>query len=127
MSQLICVIEDNVPIRKLFCTLLKKSGFETADFGDGTGGLNWLKQNKPDLLIVDILLPDMNGSDIMQTVRELDYGKELPIIAATGFAQANDKEKYLEMGFDSYIAKPINTATFVQDIKIVIEDKKSGN
>lgn len=54
MSQLICVIEDNVPIRKLFCTLLKKVS-ETADFGDGTGGLNWLKQNKPDLLIVDIL------------------------------------------------------------------------
>lgn len=69
----------------------------------------------------------MNGSDIMQTVRELDYGKELAIIAATGFAQANDKEKYLEMDFDSYIAKPINTATFVQDIKNVIEDKKSAN
>jgi DNA-binding response OmpR family regulator len=127
MSQLICIIEDNVPIRKLFCTLLKKNGFDTADFGDGTSGLNWSRQNKPDLLIVDILLPDMNGSDIMQTVRELDYGNSLPIIAATGFAQANDKEKYLEMGFDSYIAKPINTATFVTDIKTVIEDKKSGN
>ncbi len=124
MALLICIIEDNVPIRKLFCTLLKKNGIDTADFGDGTSGLNWLNQNTPDLLVVDILLPDMNGSEIMQSVRNTEAGKTMPIIAATGFAQANDREKYLEMGFDSYISKPINTSTFVQDIKLVIEEKK---
>lgn len=123
MANIICVVEDNVPIRKLFVTLLKKNGYECTDFGEGQSAMDWLKDNKPDLLICDILLPDMNGTDIMKFVRELPYGKEITIIAATGFAQANDRDKFLEQGFDGYISKPINTATFVQEIKDVMQAK----
>jgi len=124
MSFPICVIEDNNPIRRLFCTLLKKNGLETVDFSNGTDAIEWLKNNQPELMIIDILLPDMNGSDILQFARALPWGNEVPMVAATGFAQPNDKEKFIEMGFDSYIPKPINIAEFVGDIKAIIESKQ---
>ncbi len=126
MENTICVVEDNLPIRKLFCTLLKKSGYEVSDFGDGKTALEWLKNNRPILLLCDILLPDMNGGEIMKFVRELPYGKEVPIVAATGFAQLSDREKFLEMGFDGYISKPINTAIFVQEIVDLMNAKKDS-
>ncbi len=124
MSLPICIIEDNNPIRRLFCTLLKKNGFETIDFSNGTDAIEWLKSNQPVAMIIDILLPDMNGSDILNFARALPWGGNVPMVAATGFAQPNDKERFIEMGFDSYIPKPINISEFVDDIKVIIETKK---
>lgn len=120
----VCIIEDNIPIRKLFTTLLKKAGFQTVDFPNGTSGVEWVKQNKCLAMIVDILLPDLSGSDILKIVRELPEGDKIPVIAVTGFAQVNDKEKYIEMGFDFYIAKPVDTDTFASDIEAVISAKQ---
>ncbi len=119
----VCVIEDNAPIRKLFCVLLRKSGYETVDFGDGTSACEWLKENKALAVITDILLPDINGSDVLEVIRKLDGGGDVCVIAVTGFAQASDKEKYISMGFDSYISKPVNTGTFVSEVEAVIEGK----
>lgn len=125
MDNTICIIEDNTPIRKLFSTLLKRDGFQVVDFGDGATALAWLNDNMPNVMLCDILLPDMNGSDILSFVRQKTGGDKIPIIAATGFAKINDREKYLDMGFDGYISKPINTATFVQEVKDYIEAKRS--
>jgi len=122
----ICVIEDNTPIRKLFCTILKKSGYETAEFSDGFSAVEWLKENQCMGMIMDILLPDLNGTELISMVRDMPNGKEIPIIAVTGFAQTNDRERFMELGFDSYIAKPVNTATFVAEMKKIF-DAKSGN
>lgn len=119
----ICVVEDNLPIRKLYCTLLKKYGFQTVDFPDGKQTIDWLKNNEPDCLLVDILLPDMNGTDILHFIRTKKGGDRIPIIAATGFAHTNDRQKFLDMGFDSYISKPINIANFANDIEEVIRKK----
>lgn len=122
----ICVIEDNTPIRKLFCTLLKKAGFNTVDFADGTNAVNWLRsRNNPHAVIVDILLPDINGTEILKIIRELQDGNAITVIAATGFAHAQDREKFLEMGFDGYIPKPVNISSFVDDIKAIIELKNN--
>jgi len=119
----ICVVEDNIPIRKLYCTLLKKHNFQTVDFSDGKQTIDWLKNNTPDCVLVDILLPDMNGTDILHFIRKKAGGELIPIIAATGFAHSNDRQKFLDMGFDSYISKPINTASFADDIEEVIRKK----
>lgn len=121
----ICVIEDNTPIRKLFCTILSKSGFATVDFSDGFSAVEWLKENACTGMIMDILLPDLNGTELISMVRDMPNGKNVPIIAVTGFAQANDKERFMELGFDSYIAKPVNTATFVNEVKKVFESKNA--
>ncbi len=120
----ICVIEDNKAIRKLFCTLLKKSGYETVDFEFADPAIEWIQTNKPQAMIIDILLPGKkNGTDVLDALRNLPDGNKVAAIAVTGFAQGNDREKFIEMGFDSYIAKPINTASFVNEIRQVIASK----
>lgn len=112
----VCVIEDNLPIRKLFSTLLKKSGHEIHEFADGRTALEFVESTKPDGILMDILLPDTNGTDLLKKMRNIPNGQGIPIIAVTGFAQHNDKEKYLQAGFDGYIAKPINTQSFVDEV-----------
>lgn len=119
----VCVIEDNKPIRKLFCTLLKKSGFETVDFGDGNSAMDWLKDNVPYGVLVDILLPDLNGGEILEFIRSKEEGDKIPVIAATGFAQSNDRDKFIRQGFDGYIPKPINTGSFVSEVKEIFDSK----
>lgn len=120
-KKLILIIEDNKPIRKLFSTLLKKSGYETADFDNANDTLEWLKNNSPKLIIMDILLPDMNGTELIHEVKKIDHIKDVPVVAVTGFATGNDREKYLNEGFDHYLSKPINTTTFVDEIKSIIK------
>lgn len=118
----ICVVEDNHPIRKLICTVLKKSGYETIDFAEGIPARDWLEKNKPDLIILDILLPDYNGEELQREIRSsMPWGKDIPIIAVTGFAKMNDRNKYISAGFDEYIAKPINTATFTDQVKSLLK------
>jgi DNA-binding response OmpR family regulator len=123
--EIICIIEDNKPIRKLFSTLLKKANFETIEFSDGKSALEWISNNNmPSAFILDILLPDQSGTDILNVIRQKPNGVSTPIIAVTGFATSNDRQKYLDLGFDHYIAKPINTASFVEEVKGIINSKK---
>ncbi len=120
----ICIIEDNKPIRKLFSTLLKKANYETIEFADGQSVIEWLgNNNMPSAFILDILLPDQSGIDILNIIRQKPNGVSIPIIAVTGFATANDRQKYIDLGFDYYISKPINTGTFVDEIKQAIQSK----
>lgn len=123
-SQTICIIEDSKPIRRLFCTILEKSGFSTVDFEDAKTSIEWIKNNQADLIILDILLPDMNGTELLNQIRKVEGYASVPVIAITGFATANDKDKYLAQGFDAYMPKPVNTATFVQDVKAILNSTK---
>ena len=122
-KNLICLIEDNNAIRKLIATILKKDGFEIQDFANGKSAIEWLKNNEASCVIIDILLPDINGTEILPVVRAIDAYKDTPLVALTGFAQSSDKNKYLEMGFDDYFSKPINTANFGAEVKRIISSK----
>lgn len=113
----ICIIEDNLPISKLFSILMQKAGFDTVQFQDGKSALEWMRENEPVGVILDILLPDMNGGDLLNILKEDDKLGKIPVIAVTGFAYPNDEDKFMSMGFQGYFAKPINTATFADDIK----------
>lgn len=116
----ICVIEDNSSIRKLFCTILQKSSYSTSDFGDGSSSVAWLESNKPDLIIMDILLPDINGTELFSIVRNISGLETIPIIAITGFTSDQDKNNFISLGFTSYLSKPINTAVLVEEVKKII-------
>ena len=122
-NKIICVIEDNKPVRKLFTTLLTKSGFTVFDFEYGLDAIEWLRKNQPVIVLSDILLPDTSGKDVLMAIREI-YGDTMPVVAITGFAHASDRAKYLELGFNSYIPKPINTSTFVSEVSDIIEQMK---
>lgn len=120
----ICVVEDNNSIRKLFCTLLKKAGYQTVDFANGNSALQWLHSNQTQAIILDILLPDLNGTDVLKEIRNLSNGQKIPVIAVTGFAHGNDKKHFLDIGFDHYISKPINIATYIKEVEETIKNKK---
>ena len=113
----IAIIEDNAPIRKLFATVLTKNGFKTLEYGSGEEAINGLKENECSTILLDILLPDKNGTELIEDLRTIRNIKEIPIIAVTGFAQTSDQQKFMKLGFDGFIAKPINTSAFVNEIK----------
>jgi CheY-like chemotaxis protein len=117
----ICVIEDNLAIRKLFCTILKKDGYELCDFATGKSALNELSTVRPDLIVMDILLPDMNGTELITKVKAIDGFAEIPVIAVTGFATDQDSMKLKELGFSGYLSKPVNTAMFSEEVKKLLE------
>ena len=112
----IVVVEDNAAIRKLFCTLIKKHGFEVTDFANGESALKELPNLKPDLMVLDILLPDINGTDLISKIRAIPNCANVPAIAVTGFATDQDAAKFKELGFNGYLAKPINTDSFIGEI-----------
>jgi len=113
----IIVVEDNAAIRKLFCTLIKKQGYEVTDFENGESVLKGLPNLKPDLMVLDILLPDINGTDLISKIRAVPHCSNVPVIAVTGFATEQDAAKFKELGFNGYLSKPINTTAFIDEIK----------
>jgi CheY-like chemotaxis protein len=123
-NNIICLVEDNKAIRKMFGILLNKAGFQITEFEDGKTAVEWLNNNLTVCVIVDILLPDMNGTEIMSAIRNMPGGEKVAIIAVTGFAHPSDREKYLALGFDDYISKPVDTTTFANLVKQIIENKK---
>jgi CheY-like chemotaxis protein len=117
----ILIIEDNESISKLFTFLLKKSGFGTTVCATGKEACDFIDANLPTIVLCDISLPDMNGEEVLAHMKTLEHCKELPILAVTAIARTGDKERYLGLGFTGYISKPINTTTFVSEIKKYIK------
>jgi CheY-like chemotaxis protein len=121
---MICIVEDNKPIAKLFATVLSKSGFQTVEFDTGQKALEWIENNTPDCVLTDILLPDMNGTELLERIRMEPDKNAIPVVAITGLARASDKQKFLDIGFDGYIPKPIDIASFASDIEMIIFNKQ---
>ena len=116
MSKLVIILEDNTAINKLFSTLLTKVGFKVQSFFTGKDFLNSLNELKPDLILLDMLLPDYTGLELIQKLSENPSYSKIPAIAVTGFATEYTLEGLKEKGFSDYITKPINTKTFVEQI-----------
>ncbi|GAB1372920.1 hypothetical protein MASR1M45_29840 [Candidatus Kapaibacterium sp.] len=116
----VLIIEDNFPIRKLFTTILKKNLFEVAEFDNASDGIEWLKSNKPDIILLDILLPDITGTDALLIIKNMNGLNDVPVIAITGFAADDDRDKYLGLGFSHYMTKPVNVVTFADEINSFI-------
>lgn len=123
--ELICVIEDNVSVRKLYEVILKKNNYTVVEFEEGKKAVEWLSTNSPLAVICDDLLPDSSGKEIITSLRNFPHGKILPVIIVTGFAHSTDRERYISMGFDGYISKPINTSSFIDELLHFIDLKKS--
>ncbi len=115
-SNSVCIIEDNMPIRKLFSTLLQKNGFIVFGFDNALDGIEWLKLNVPAVIVMDILLPGLSGQEAVKIIRELPGYENIPVVAVTGLATFTDRDKLLGSGFNHYITKPVNVVTFAQEI-----------
>ncbi|MCS7169248.1 MAG: response regulator [Candidatus Kapabacteria bacterium] len=121
----ICVVEDGLPIRRLMEVLLTKAGYKVVAFEQGREAIEWLQHNRPLAVLSDLILPDVNGVEVLRAVRVQPGGGEIPVIAVTGLAQESDQQYYLQQGFDAYIVKPLSTATFAHEVRRAIERKQA--
>jgi two-component system cell cycle response regulator DivK len=112
------VVEDNEKNMKLFRAILKLiPEIEIFEESKGDLGFELIKSGDPDLVILDIQLPEMNGIEICSELRKIDQFKDVPIVAVTSFAMKGDKERILEAGFNQYISKPIKVQEFRELVK----------
>lgn len=116
MSATILLIEDNAQNRYLTTFLLERHGYRVVPATDGPAGISAAPSLAPDLILLDIQLPRMNGYDVARALRALDGLRDVPIIAVTSYAMAGDREKALQAGCTGYIEKPINPDTFVSEV-----------
>ncbi|PKN53170.1 MAG: response regulator [Deltaproteobacteria bacterium HGW-Deltaproteobacteria-13] len=117
MNPVILVIEDNEQNLYLMRFLLEKNGFTVIDAMDGEKGVETAKKNKPDLILLDIQLPKMDGYAVARELRKISDLASTPIVAVTSYAMVGDREKVLAAGADGYIEKPIDPEKFVEQIK----------
>lgn len=111
------IVEDNEVNLYLIRFLLEKSGYEVIAAKDGLSGVEMAATQKPDLVIMDIQLPDINGLEATRRIRASEADGGIPIVALTSYAMTGDREKALAAGCTGYIEKPINPETFVTEIE----------
>jgi len=114
---LILIVEDNELNMKLFHDLLEAHGYQTLQTRDGMEALRLARQHAPDLILMDIQLPEVSGLEVTKWLKEDDDLKVIPVIAVTAFAMKGDEEKIREGGCEAYIAKPISVAKFLQTVQ----------
>jgi two-component system cell cycle response regulator DivK len=117
MSKRVLIVEDNDLNMKLFHDLLEAHGYATLQTKDGMEALKLARQHHPDLILMDIQLPEVSGLEVTKWIKEDDDLKAIPIIAVTAFAMKGDEEKIREGGCEAYIAKPISVANFLQTVE----------
>ncbi len=117
MSKKVLIVEDNELNMKLFDDLLQANGYETLQTRDGRQAVQMAEDNMPDLILMDIQLPEVSGLDITRMLKTSDKTKHIPVIAVTAFAMKGDEDKIRAGGCDGYIAKPISVATFLQTVQ----------
>jgi CheY-like chemotaxis protein len=102
----IAVVEDN-PDNRLLVQAILEDRYELTEYETGTEAVAGLGADKPDLILLDISLPEMDGTEVLAWIRQQDALKNTPVIALTAHAMAGDREKYLRAGFNDYLTKPI--------------------
>lgn len=122
MGPTVLLIEDNEQNRYLATFLLEHHGYTVVAATDGLSGVEAARRRRPDLILLDIQLPRMDGYEVAQTIRSIESCRDVPIVAVTSYAMAGDRERTLEAGCNGYIEKPIDPGTFVEEIQAFLTD-----
>ena len=117
---MIWCVEDDANIRDIELYALNAAGFETEGFEDGSSLWDALKQEKPDLIVLDVMLPGMDGIEILSKMKESAELREIPVIMATAKGQEYDRIRGLDLGADDYIVKPFSMMEMVSRVKAVL-------
>jgi two-component system cell cycle response regulator DivK len=113
----ILIVEDNELNMKLLNDVLEAYGYEIVKTGSGAAVLELARQHRPDLVLMDIQLPDVSGLDAVRLLKEDPQTQAIPVIAVTAFAMAGDERRALDSGCDAYIAKPIMLREFLATVE----------
>ena len=124
MAKKVLIVEDNELNMKLFRDLLEAHGYQTLESRDGIEALKVARDERPDLILMDIQLPEVSGLEVAKWIKEDESLKNIPIIAVTAFAMKGDEEKIREGGCEAYISKPISVVKFLQTIDGYLKDEE---
>jgi two-component system cell cycle response regulator DivK len=116
VGKTVLIVEDNELNMKLFQDLLEAHGYTTVGTRSGIETLDLARTHRPDLILMDIQLPEVSGLEVTKWIKEDDNLKSIPIIAVTAFAMKGDEEKIREGGCEAYIAKPISVVQFLETV-----------
>ena len=117
MKKRILIVEDNDLNLKLFRDLLTAHGYDTIETKEGLEAITLTRSERPDLILMDIQLPEISGLDVTRRLKAEDLLRDIPIIAVTAFAMKDDEEKILAAGCQAYISKPISIVPFLNTIR----------
>ncbi|WP_207458844.1 response regulator [Azospirillum sp. SYSU D00513] len=113
----VLIVEDNELNMKLFQDLLEAHGYETIQTANGLDALSLARQHRPNLILMDIQLPEVSGLEVTRRLKEDAELRSIPVIAVTAFAMRGDEEKIREGGCEEYIAKPISVLKFLETVQ----------
>ena len=116
MVKTVLIVEDNELNMKLFNDLLQAHGYHTVQTMDGREVLKLAREKRPDLILMDIQLPEISGLEVTKLLKADDELKSIPVIAVTAFAMKGDEEKIRDGGCEGYLAKPISVPIFLETI-----------
>jgi two-component system, cell cycle response regulator DivK len=117
MSERILVVEDNAKNLKLLRDVLQFSGYEVAEARSGEEGVELAGRRTPDLILMDLQLPGIDGIEALRLLRENPATRAVPVVAVTAFAMKNDRNRALLAGFDGYVEKPISVRALPSQVK----------
>lgn len=117
----VLVIEDNEDNSELIIFILEKHGYRTLHAATGIDGVAMALGEKPDFILLDIQLPDIDGEEVLRRIRAASVASHVPVIAVTSYAMAGDRQRLLATGCTGYIEKPIDPVNIVSEIRGIIE------
>jgi two-component system, cell cycle response regulator DivK len=117
----VLIVEDNELNTKLFRDLLLSRGHRVVETREGKEALNLARSEKPNLILMDIQLPEISGFELIKLIKQDSSISSIPVVAVTAFAMKGDEEKIRQSGCDDYLAKPISVGSFLQKVQSYLE------
>ncbi len=122
MQKRILIVEDNELNMKLFNDLLEAHGYRTIQTRSGVEALDLTRAHVPDLILMDIQLPEVSGLQVTQWIKDDPALRHIPVIAITAFAMKGDEEKMLQGGCEAYLSKPISIGKFLETVRLYLRE-----
>jgi two-component system cell cycle response regulator DivK len=125
-NELILIVEDNEKNRRLARDILQVKGYRTVEAETAEAALAMAPAEKPDLVLMDIQLPGMNGIQALKELRASEATRAIPVLAFTASVMPQDRREIMDAGFDGFVAKPINLKEFIAAVARAVSDDQSG-
>jgi|SRR6202162_1006969 two-component system, cell cycle response regulator DivK len=122
MVKTVLIVEDNELNMKLFHDLLEAHGYATIETRNGIEALDLARKHRPDLILMDIQLPEVSGLEVTKWIKEDDDLKSIPVVAVTAFAMKGDEERIRAGGCEAYLSKPISVAKFLETVRQFVDN-----
>lgn len=123
MAKKVLIVEDNELNMKLFHDLLDAHGYETVQTRNGLDALSLAREHRPDLILMDIQLPEVSGLEVTRWLKDDEELRSIPVIAVTAFAMKGDEERIREGGAEAYMSKPISVSKFLATVRTYLGEK----